>query len=382
MKLLSVAEHKIKKIELNNYWKSSTCSVDSILTIEDHRYDRSSNYSATRLYRNHYGIFLGDNKNLDIELSSNKFTGIPKSLYFSANSKFPRHKATEAKIKRKLNPETADAIVSDNIEPNCSYYCPNGAHSGIRDVYIFYSSKEQIYYYAEYQKCSPRYVYSSIEQTANDSWFANKFGLKSGMEFVKPIVEYYAQTGFLPSDLTLLYEGPVCFCNKEQTEVLSLVIDSGMKLIYDTELDTVIVAGQTELDKDSLDQIDKMLQSEDESVVGMAMKLMTNCNYQKHMIPIGVILANRWDKCNRNSVFKSKAFQQMLSYLNYPTSTSAYINTASQFNALYKKCTNEEDKESLKESIIKVAQEAIEESKKRILRDYDSLGLNIEISIT
>ena len=137
-----------------------------------------------------------------------------------------------------------------------------------------------------------------------------------------------------------------------------------------------------ELDKDSLDQIDKMLQSEDESVVGMAMKLMTNCNYQKHMIPIGVILANRWNKCTSNSVFKSKAFQQMLSYLEYPTTPSSYVNTANQFNALYRKCTNEADKEALKESIIKVAQETIEESKKIILKDYDSLGLNIEISIT
>ena len=285
MKLLSVAEHKIKKIEFNNYWKSSTCSVDSLLTIKDHRYDRPSNYSYTHLHSSHYGIFLGDKNNLDTELAINKFSGLPKTLYFSANSKFPRHKATEAKIKRKLSPETADAIVSDNITPNAGRYNIPGSQSIENSVYIFYSEKSQIYYYAEYQKCSPRYVHSPIERTANDSWFANKFGLKLGMEFVKPIVEYYSKQGLLPEDITLLYEGPLCFCNKEQTEVLSLVIDSGMKLIYDTDLDTVIVAGQTELDKDSLDQIDKMLQSEDESVVGMAMKLMTNCNYQKHMSP-------------------------------------------------------------------------------------------------
>lgn len=382
MKLLSVAEHKIKKIEFNNYWKSTTCSVDSILVIKDHIYDRSYNYQSNRFYRNHYGIFLGTKEELEKELLNNKFSGLPKTLYFTSCSKFPRHKATEAKIKRKLSPEAADAIVSDFIDVYQSRYDCRGQAKGETSVYIFYSKQVDYYYYAERQYSPPSYIYSGIERQANESWFENKFALKYGMDFIKPLVEYYSMQGGLPNDIELVYNGPVCFCGKEQTEVLSLTIDAGMKLIYDTELDTVIVSGQTELDNDSLDQIDKMLQSEDISVVGMAMKLMTNCNYKKHMISIGVILANRWDKCTSNTVFKSKAFQQMLSYLEYPTSPSSYVNTANQFNKLYKKCTNEEDKEALKESIIKVAQETIEESKKKILRDYDSLGLNIEISIT
>lgn len=376
MKWLNTITNKIVFVEFNNYFKFDCNNAADVLSIKPFIY-RPSNYSQQPFLRNHVaGIYLGKEADFLKDMQNAKFSGTPKSLYFTTNSKYPRHKVTAAGIKRKLNPEAADAIVASQAK----YSASSSGTQGYTHIEVHFSTSKKEYYFVQYYVGLPAYSYR--DKVKEKTWFDSHFGTSLTRDYMASAIKEAQKLGGLPADMTLIYTGPCVYFGKDDSPYVELVLDSNMKLIYDTELDTLIVKDQMEVDEESLKQIDKMLQSSDESVVGMAMKLLTNMNYNNACIPIGTMLVNRWDNIRYLSVFKSTAFQQMLTSLDLPTTPSAYINPVVMYNKFYEASTREEDRAELRKQIVSIAKETADKYLSSLQSTYEKFGLIITCDIT
>ena len=151
--------------------------------------------------------------------------------------------------------------------------------------------------------------------------------------------------GIIPADCTLFYSGKCYFfTDNSEYEQVNNILNNYMKVIYDTELDKFVSNNLSTLTEDDLKSLSGMLGSQDPTVVGMGIKLLSGYNIPDSVCSVGVLLMSNWNTITSNSAFKSVGFQQILNTLGISEREVYSGITDNIINKLYKSSTNDADK--------------------------------------
>ena len=390
--ILDTTHHNLKYISVDrgSYSRikgSNLTSLDQIVRAEKfgHSPDDYRFYNTYTRWENknpYYssGIYLASSIELTKAIEGKKYcnniTNI-KSVYFDKECKYPRFKLnTFTNIKRRINPAKADAcIVSPKYfapypggDSSTSYYTGN-------QVLILFSKKELTHYFIDY---FPR---------VSDSY---RPYIQNIMKSLVPTIEYtldcwskiLIKAGILPEDCEKFYEGEVVMLDNKEIRYLNDLFERYPTIIYDTDIDKMVNNGLSALTDSDIQSIEHMLSSQDQSVVSMGLKLLSNYDLSKHVCSIGMLIIRNWSKIYMNPTSTSVGFEHVLHTLGLSRKNMNWWNTRRLINDLYKHSTNDEDKNRAR-NIIKseLYQEIREYLNTYGETKYSAFGFKINFSI-
>ena len=154
-----------------------------------------------------------------------------------------------------------------------------------------------------------------------------------------------------------------------------------MKIIYDTDLDKFVSNNLSNLTEDDLKSLSGMLGSQDPTVVGMGIKLLSGYNIPDSVCSVGILLMSNWNTITSNSAFKSVAIQQSLNTLGISDSEVSTGITDNIINKLYKSSTNDADKEKARKIVIDKLKKSFEKKWAEHKSQVDAIPMNFDFTL-
>lgn len=154
-----------------------------------------------------------------------------------------------------------------------------------------------------------------------------------------------------------------------------------MKIIYDTELDKFVSNNLSNLTEDDLKSLSGMLGSQDPTVVGMGIKLLSGYNIPDSVCSVGILLMSNWNTITSNSAFKSVGFQQILNTLGISEREVYSGITDNIINKLYKSSTNDADKEKARKIVIDKLKKSFEKKWAEHKSQLDAIPMNFDFTL-
>ena len=214
------------------------------------------------------------------QYSKSLAVGVPgKKIYFHPKSKFPRFKLMGTDYKRTIKPDKCDCIVVPEVPE--------------RWIYIY--TKMRIYK----DKCSDALF--GISNDIYDSRFVDE---KHFLECIKL---------WNKIDLEFVQTTHIAEVNRENSFTIDVLFGKYTKpIITDTMLDLEISKSLPIISESDIDSIDSMLDSTDQSVVEMGLKLLTGFNVFETPTIIKTLLYKHWNVATSNKALNSVAVRKML----------------------------------------------------------------------
>ena len=232
-------------------------------------------------------VFPTDISNLKtlMDQYSKSLTGwVPgKKIYFHPKSKFPRFKLMGTDYKRTIKPDKCDCIVVPEVPERWIYIYP----------------KMRIY----------------KDKRSNDL-----FGISKGIYDAR----FSDEKHFLEciklwnnADLEFVQTTNIAEVNKENSFAIDVLLGKYTKpIITDTMLDLEISKSLPIISESDIDSIDSMLDSTDQSVVEMGLKLLTGFNVFETPTIIKTLLYKHWNVATSNKALNSVAVRKMLNSID------------------------------------------------------------------
>lgn len=223
---------------------------------------------------------ISNPKDLMDQYSKSLAVGVTgKKIYFHPKSKFPRFKLMGTDYKRTIKLDKCDCIVVPEI--------PEG--------WISMYPKMRIY---------------------KDKYSNNLFGISKGIYDSRFVDEKH----FLECiklwnnvDLEFVQTTYIAEVNMENSFAIDILLGKYTKpIITDTMLDLEISKSLPTISESDIDSIDSMLNSTDQSVVEMGLKLLTGFNVFETPTIIKTLLYKHWNVVNSNKALNSVAVRKML----------------------------------------------------------------------
>lgn len=204
-----------------------------------------------------------------------------ESLFFMSNSRFPRTKLTGTNFKRVIKPEKADVLVYKNLILLNSTWLVN----------LFETNNS---YFAIPYNIRNRYL-DDDDYTSDPE------------KYIKTYVQDIAQ-------LNPTYLGQVTICTIDQNNnfLLESILDGTAKpLIHDDDLNKQICEGMSEITEEEVFSIKDMLESKDESIAGLGLKMLGSYNLNPYKVSLGLIIHRRYRILKRLNEWNCVSFKQV-----------------------------------------------------------------------
>lgn len=365
---------------------SNTCLADMIVVYDINGSKKHIGddcyYTSPFCAEKVFGMYLGDNDSIETIISSKTLTSLTgvKRVYFDPKSKYPRFKLSEATtIKRSLTAAKADVCILPKVQYDT--YKPQYSSGGAprdKNIKLYYSPSEDTYYLIDH-KPGACYQSSSSKDLNN---FINKAINTSSSDPLEQFASAVMAEGIIPADCTLFYSGKCCFfTDNSEYEQVNNILNNYMKIIYDTELDKFVSNNLSDLTEDDLKSLSGMLGSQDPTVVGMGIKLLSGYNILDSACSVGILLMSNWNTITSNSAFKSVGFQQILNTLGISEREIYSGITDNIINKLYKSSTNDADKEKARKIVIDKLKKSFEKKWAEHKSQLDAIPMNFDFTL-
>lgn len=405
MVTLNSKETNIKYIGINYYGGSYFCHNDNVINdINDwvslRDFGVFTPYSKWSNTYNRYklnpskstGIFLGNVSDIDNEINSKINPNSPTSfdkIYIDKCCKYPRFKISAlTNIKKCLDPTKADSVIIS--QHNFTDYDGTIANCHLRKYHldttiIMYSKKADCYYFLDYY---PFCLANSDVRDNLDTWIIKNSSFKESnksasynnlMRWCSSLIN----AKVLPNDCVEFYNGNVVLLkNDAEIAFINNLYNRYMKITYDTELDRFINNGIEKTTDEDLDTIKRMISSDDETVVGMGLKLLSNYDITSSICSIGYILGENYRNVLRSGISNSVGFKQVLATLSLCRDDLARGDINHIINKLYNVSEDKEDKEKVRKYVIDKTKKMTKNFwKDQVERKFGNLALSFNFTI-
>lgn len=324
-------------------------------------------------------ILLGGNEDVK-NLIKSKINTNPvssfKKVYFDKLCKYPRFKVKElTSISRSLKPLNVDSCIITPIEFQEYNYWYKGKLK--YDILVGFSKSSNSYYFIN----ETDYSYSN---STLEAFYKQKLSQFSNLDPQNSLLSALIADKILPIDTIPYYQGKIIVLKNNEYEYVNNIINNYTQITYDTELDKFINTNLQKLTSSEIKEIDKMLKSPDDTVVGMGMKLLSNFDIDSSRCILAILILNHWNNIVDNSTFKSVGFQQVLksvygdySKINVDSRTSRY----KYLNSVYGTSTNSDDKKYAKDFAKDKILSVLNSQADSFMTILSNFGFKITISI-
>lgn len=307
-----------------------------------------------------YGLWIGEKPNLDeiIKPKINNNISVSDKLYFDTNCNYPRFKLATKDIKRTIKLDKANKVVISKYNPIyrqiATFY--------LTEVppYLVYSPSEDSYYYMNVVRNSfyDTYYNKSLSK------FNQIYKQYSSTGHQTELYEILKTLSIIPSDSFVLPEN-VWLLTEQDYKYIDNITNNYMQIIYDTELDKFICEDLMPVTEDDINTLHNMLSSNDNSVVGLGLKLLSSYDITSDPLSIVLLLHKYWSKIRYNDVAKSVGFKQVITSLqideNYlGRNRNNLINQV--FNACHTDKAKSKAREAVRLMVLREAQEYMNET--------------------
>ena len=124
-----------------------------------------------------------------------------------------------------------------------------------------------------------------------------------------------------------------------------------------------------------------MLESQDPTVVGMGIKLLSGYNIPDSTCSVGILLMSNWSTITSNPAFKSVGFQQILNTLGISEREVYSGITDNIINKLYKSSTNDADKEKARKMVIDKLKKSFEKKWAEHKSQLNAIPMNFDFTL-
>lgn len=332
------------------------------------------------------GIYCGSVDALNKQLLSRKYTGAsPSKVCFSKTATYPRYKLREyGNIQIKRDATKADAFVIGKVDLASRYQNVGPEQSGykVRSLTkqrVMYSPSSDMYYVIWDNKY-PNFSYTSAQNVWSNYLKTLTY---NASEFMAHYPTELTNSGIIPTDCTQVCEETLTLLPEAQTEMITIIENNPtMQVIYDTELDKFIVSQLRKMEAEDVQTLATMLQSSDQSVVAMGIKLLATYNITDSKCTCGTLLAACWKNLRYNDAAKSVGFKSVLSTLGLDKEDFSYYGDNSKLiNKLYAASQNEDDRNTCRTAILKAVEAQILQKFEELKDLYSNFDLNINLTI-
>ena len=332
-------------------------------------------------------LYCGSLDDLNNVVIGRKYTSTSLSkVCFSKTATYPRYKLREyANIQIKRDATKADALVVGKVTLPSQYQNIGPEQSGytVRNLTkqkVLYSPSADTYYVI-WNNDYPNF--SSITVTKVWQNYISRTPYNSS-NFMKNYVSELINSGIVPTDCTQAYEGTLTLLSEDRTDmIITLENNPTMQVIYDTDLDKFIVSQLKKMEEEDVQTLVGMLQSTDQSIVAMGIKLLATYNIDDSICTCGTLLATCWNNIKYNDATKSVGFKSVLSTLNLDRGDFSYYGDNSKLiNKLYAASKNEDDRNTCKTAILKAVEAQLMQEFEKLQKVYSNFDLNINLTIS
>lgn len=228
-----------------------------------------------------FDVFRRDFKSLKYIVSSNILEDIKNNINdvngfkisFSDKVLFPRNLLSLFDDIKKVNKiENADYII---VEDDLCFINGNIYISGTRSLdnkYLFYNKKDNEYFYLN-----------------NIPYFiTQRFTDITDAEYIEMLYD----NCIISRDFELVYSGDMEFVDKEDVNIINLIINNTNKIIFNKDFSRYIISRLPYITDDIFDNIKTLFESKDRNNIQMAFKILSGYNFQKRACHIGGIISS------------------------------------------------------------------------------------------
>ena len=153
-----------------------------------------------------------------------------------------------------------------------------------------------------------------------------------------------------------------------------------MQIIYDTELDKFICEGLMPITEDDINTLHNMLSSNDNSVVGLGLKLLSSYDITSDPLSIVLLLHKYWSKIRYNDVAKSVGFKQVITSLQIDEN---YLgkNRDNLINQVFDACHTDEAKAKAREAVRLMVLREAQEYMNKTLNGLERYELTYDLTV-
>lgn len=210
-------------------------------------------------------------------------------MYFGATSKFPRFKLTESTFKRTIKVEKANAVVINDFK-----YQTDFEKCLLEDEIAYYIV-------SSYRALEVEVKDPNKKSAWKDDWF----------KYIKDNNLFYGSEITLHSDVSIIKTS-----KKVYTDITNILDGKYTCLITDDMLDKHINSRFDKLTKEDVDYICEMLDSQDESVRDMGLKMLTGFNVHETPVTVRIMLGTR-SRLKYNNAWTSTGVKQVLESIHW-----------------------------------------------------------------
>lgn len=250
-------------------------------------------------------------------------------LYFHPNCTIPRAKATQ-KYTRTIKPEKADTCVIPKT--NKDFYTTTAAVFINKSAgKIYYIPEKAFYINHAYVTLSP----TECENCPLGTSFTDIYPMLKNSTIIER--NYYTDRSqytnenwrdFLESTL-IFYGYCTCLENKE-TWVADLLYKKLHHVVTEDTVLATLGSSENEFNEDICASIKQMLNSSDDTIVGMGLKTLAELDYEKYRNSVVHLLCSSSTKWSRNDMRTNTSVKYMLKFLNlWCTTRERYSDTIS-----------------------------------------------------
>lgn len=378
--LLNIETSKIKYIDF--HFSESHTQFNEFIQIVDlgSLGPRGTTYTDNKYCnliqpKNCYGLLIGEKSNLDEIINSkiNNNINISDKLYFDTNCTYPRFKLSTKDMKRTIKLDKADKVVISKYNP--IYVEPESYYVKTVTPYLVYSPSEDVYYY-----------FNVVRNPSRDSGWP-----KSTSQF-NQIYKKYSSTGhqtelyeilktlsIIPNDSFIL-PGNVWLLTEQDYKYIDNITNNYMQLIYDTELDKFICEGLMPVTEDDINTLHNMFSSNDNSVVGLGLKLLSSYDITSDPLSIVLLLHKYYSKIRYNDAYKSVGFKQVITSLQI---NEEYLgnNRDKLINQVFEACHTDETKAKAREAVRLMVLREAQEYMNKTLNGLERYELTYDLTV-
>lgn len=322
-----------------------------------------------------YGLLLGEKPNLDeiIKSKINNNINVSDKLYFDANCTYPRFKLSTKDMKRTIKLDKADKVVISKYNPIyrqiSTYY--------LTEVppYLVYSPSEDSYYYMNVVRNSfyDTYYNKSLSK------FNQIYKQYSSTGHQTELYEILKTLSIIPSDSFVLPE-KVWLLTEQDYKYIDNITNNYMQIIYDTELDKFICEDLMPVTEDDINTLHNMLSSNDNSVVGLGLKLLSSYDITSDPLSIVLLLHKHYGNIRYNDAYKSVGFKQVINSLQINEDYLGH-NRDKLINQVFEACHTDETKAKAREAVRLMVLREAQEYMNKTLNGLERYELTYDLTV-
>ena len=276
-------------------------------------------------------------------------------------------------MKRTIKLDKADKVVISKYEP--MYVKPTAYQLNEVKPYLAYSPSEDVYYYFNMVR-NPRRDTGWPKAVSQFNHIYKKY---SSTGHQTELYEILKQLSIIPDDSFVLPDD-VWLLTEQDYKYIDNITNKYMQLIYDTELDKFICEGLMPVTEDDINTLHNMFSSNDNSVVGLGLKLLSSYDITSDPLSIVLLLHKHYSKIRYNDAYKSVGFKQVINSLQI---TEDYLGHQRDklINQVFEACHTDETKAKAREAVRLMILRETQEYLNKTLNGLERYELTYDLTI-